>query len=135
MSRTMSQTMIRTLYATLQYAGLLTALMTTACVSTLELKAPRPFTGQTVKRMQFDDTCGLQGYFDRKPPRILILEERAVSPDSRTELGRAKVLVRRGPQLKKLNEILKRYYRRVPRWLHRSDVTVATDFLRRIPKL
>ncbi len=117
-----------------QITGLLTALMTTACVPTLELKEPRVFTGPMVKRMQFDDACGLQKYFDRKPPHILILEERAVSPDSRTELGRAKVLVRRGPQLKKLIELLNRYYREVPRWLGRSDVTVMTDFLRRIPR-
>jgi hypothetical protein len=120
--------------ATMRITGLLTALMTTGCVPTLELKEPRSFRGPMVKRMQFDDACGLQRYFDRKPPRILILEERAVSPDSRTELGKARVLVRRGPQLKQLGVLLKRYYREVPRWLHDSNVTVTTDFLRRIPR-
>ena len=118
----------------IRIAALVAALGTAGCLPTLELKRPQVFTDQMVKQMQFGDACGLQRYFDRNPPRILILEERAVSPGSRTEAGRAKVLVRRGPQLTKLAELLDRYYRAVPGWLRRSDVTVTTDFLRRIPR-
>ena len=119
---------------TIQIASLLTALFATACLPSLELKQPQRFTDPMVKRLQFEDRCGLQRYFDRKPPRILILSERAVSPDSRTEVGQAEVLVRRGPQLTELGRILNRFYREVPGWLYGSDVTVATDFLRRIPR-
>lgn len=115
-------------------AGLVAALGTAACMPILELTEPRSFTDRTVKRMQFDDACGLQQYFDRKPPRILILGELAVSPDRRTEVGRARVLVRRGPQLTKLGEILNRFYRDVPGWLVHANVTVTTNFLRRIPR-
>lgn len=118
---------------TIQIASLLTALGTAACLPSLELKQPRKFTGPMVKRMQFDDTCGLQQYFDRKPPRILILGERAASLDSRTEVGQTRVLVRRGRQLTELGKVLKRFYRDVPGWLLSSDITVETDFLRRIP--
>lgn len=119
---------------TIQIASLLTALFTTACLPSMELKQPRRFTGRMVKRLQFEDGCGLQRYFDRKPPRILLLSERAVSPGSRTEVGQSEVLVRRGPQLRELARILKRFYREVPGWLLGSDVTVATDFIRRIPR-
>ncbi len=120
--------------ARIQLASLLALLLTTACLPTLELKQPRSFTGRQVKRMQYEDACKLQHYFDLKPPQALILEERATSANSRTEAGTTRVLVRRGVQLQQLGRILKRYYLDVPQWLLRSDVTVKTDFLRRIPK-
>jgi hypothetical protein len=120
--------------ATLLALGIGIALLAAACVPTLELKDPQPFTDRVVKRMQFQDACRLQAYFDKKPPQILILGERAASADGRTEAGQARVLVRPGPQLSKLGEILRRFYRDVPEWLLTTEVTVTTDFLRRIPR-
>jgi hypothetical protein len=118
--------------ATLLTLGI--ALLTAACVPTLELKNPQSFTDRVVKRMQFQDACQLQAYFDRKPPQIQILGETAASADGRTEVGQARVLVRPGPQLTKLGELLERFYQDVPRWLLTEEVTVTTDFLRRIPR-
>ncbi|MFH2005789.1 MAG: hypothetical protein ABI333_04290 [bacterium] len=110
-----------------------TLLLFTGCAPFVSLQKDEVFTAKKVKALQFDDACRLQSYFDKKPPDLLVMDERtAGQANANLEAGEVTLEIAKGPQLTKLGQILKRFYADVPPELLTSRLILSTSFVRRV---
>ena len=115
------------------HAAVLTCLSTLGCTPAVGLKQPKELTPEEVTRLRTLDACRLASPHRAKPKTRITTVERTVGHTSNwLELGRATVRIGKGPQLLKLREILRRFYRRVPTPMLTSPLVMEVDFIRRI---
>jgi hypothetical protein len=115
------------------HAAVLTFVFASGCTPAVGLKHPTSLTPQQVTRLRTVDACRLASPHKATPKARVTTVERTVGHTSNwLEFGRATVRLSSGPQLLKLREILRRFYRAVPTTMLTSPLVMEVDFIRRI---
>ncbi len=114
-------------------AALLALGFVTACTSAVDLKQPEQFTRSRITQLRAADACRLASTWKATAQARPIPTERTVGHTSNwLEFGRATVRLDHGPVLKKLREILRLYYQRVPTPMLNKGLVLELQFVRRI---